>query len=162
MTGFYSRAAVRKAREEREARQLAAQTATAEATPAPLTLAEIPVDAPADDAVLTVWDGKRWVAYDTWLARAPIVRDEYASAQASSKHDVDNAKFMVGNCSDSRVWLVRDGDRWLMFAGSRGPGGRRRDFASPFLEHAIRTAELWYGTPATGWRGAMAEEVARG
>jgi hypothetical protein len=50
------------------------------------------------------------------------------------------------------VWLVRDRDRWLMFAGSRAAGGRRKDFASPFLEHAMRTAEFWYGVPATGWR----------
>ncbi|MCC6366883.1 MAG: hypothetical protein IT165_25455 [Bryobacterales bacterium] len=153
MTGFYSRAAMRQAREEREARELAGP-------PAQLALADIPVDSPADDALLTVWDGQRWVAYDTWLARAPIVRDEYAPAQATSKHD--DAKCVVGDCNGKRVWLVRDSDRWLMFAGSRGPGGRRRDFASPFLEHAIRTAELWYGAAATGWCPDLSAEVARG
>jgi hypothetical protein len=31
-------------------------------------------------------------------------------------------------------------------------GSRRRDFASPFVEHAMRTAEAWYGPPASGWR----------
>jgi len=58
----------------------------------------------------------------------------------------------TATCGSTRVWLVRDRDRWLMFAGSRTAGGRRRDFASPFLEHAMRTAESWYGPPANGWR----------
>ena len=58
---------------------------------------------------------------------------------------------MTGLCTGTRIWLVRDGDRWLMFAGGRRAGNRRRDFASPFLEHAIRTAEAWYGVPANGW-----------
>jgi hypothetical protein len=145
---------MRQAREEREFR--AARATTGETPAAQLTLADIPVDAPADDAVLTVWDGKRWIAYDTWLARAPIAREENASEQTN---DLDASSSVVGDCNGNRVWLVRDGDRWLMFVGSRGPGGRRRDFASPYLQHAIRTAELWYGAPATGWH---AEEADRG
>jgi hypothetical protein len=55
-------------------------------------------------------------------------------------------------CGNTRIWLVRDCDRWLMFVGSRTAGGRRKDFASPFMEHSMRTAEFWYGTPANGWR----------
>jgi hypothetical protein len=156
MTGFYSRAAVQRAREEREARELVAQTTAAEPPAARLTLADIPVDAPADDAVLTVWDGQRWVVYDTWLARAPMLRDKNASPPGEDGEDAPTC--VVGDCSGNGVWLVRDGDRWLMFVRSRGPGGRRRDFASPYLEHAIRTAEFWYGAPTTGWRA----EVERG
>ena len=76
MSGFYSRAAMRQAREERESRELATQP-LAPAAPQ-LTLDQIPVDAPFDDAVLTVWNGERWVAYDTWLATAPIIREESA------------------------------------------------------------------------------------
>jgi hypothetical protein len=45
-----------------------------------------------------------------------------------------------------------------MFAGSRGASGRRKDFASPYLEHAMRTAELWYGMPAEGWRAEMSRK----
>ena len=63
-----------------------------------------------------------------------------------------DAACLAANCGGTRVWLVRDRDRWLMFAGSRTDGGRRKDFASPFLEHAIRTAECWYGAPTTSWR----------
>ena len=59
---------------------------------------------------------------------------------------------VTATCGGTRVWLVRDRDRWLMFAGSRTASGRRKDFASPFLEHAMRTAEFWYGAPANGWR----------
>jgi len=62
-----------------------------------------------------------------------------------------DAACVSANCGATRIWLVRDRDRWLMFAGSRAAGGRRKDFASPFLEHAMRTAEFWYGAPSTGW-----------
>jgi len=55
-------------------------------------------------------------------------------------------------CGSTRVWLVHDRNRWLMFAGSRTAGGRRKDFASPFMEHAMRTAEHWYGAATNGWR----------
>jgi hypothetical protein len=50
-----------------------------------------------------------------------------------------------------------------MFAGSRTAGGRRKDFASPFMEHAMRTAELWYGPAANGWReeNGMKERYAK-
>ena len=63
-----------------------------------------------------------------------------------------DAVCVSADCGGTRVWLVRDGNRWLMFAGSRAAGGRRKDFASPFLEHAMRTAEFWYGASRTGWR----------
>jgi hypothetical protein len=39
-------------------------------------LDQIPVDAPMDDATLTVWNGARWVAWDKWLATAPLVHEE--------------------------------------------------------------------------------------
>jgi hypothetical protein len=74
MSGFYSRAAMRQAREERESREVGSLPEAA--APAQLTLDQIPVDAPFDDAVLTVWNGDRWVAYDSWLATAPIIREE--------------------------------------------------------------------------------------
>ena len=39
-------------------------------------LSKIPTDAPMDDATLTVWNGERWVAWDKWLATAPIIVEE--------------------------------------------------------------------------------------
>ncbi|MCW5981974.1 MAG: hypothetical protein KIT09_28070 [Bryobacteraceae bacterium] len=76
-----------------------------------------------------------------------------------------DAACVTAACGETRIWLVRDGERWLMFAGSRRRGTRRRDFASPFLRHAMRTAEAWYGEAADGWRAEegsaqIAKEIA--
>jgi hypothetical protein len=143
MTGFYSRAAMREARLEREAR--------ASGRPRQVTLAEVPADAPYEDAdaVLHVWADDRFVPYAKWLASSPISVEPVAAEEVQVPAD---ATCVAGTCGGIRVWLVRDGDRWLMFAGSRNASGRRRDFASPFLGHAIRTAEFWYGSPVNSWR----------
>ena len=53
-------------------------------------------------------------------------------------------------CGATRVWLVRDGERWQMFAGSK-KRGQRTDFVSPFLRHAMEVAEGWYGEATAGW-----------
>ena len=116
----------------------------------PSLLEQISPDAPMDDATLTVWNGERFLAYDKWLATAPLVAAE--PAEESGTPIPPDCRCVAGECCGTRVWLVRDGDRWSMFAGSRNSSGRRRDFASPFLAHAIRTAELWYGAPAGGWQ----------
>lgn len=39
-------------------------------------LEQIPPDAAMDDAAITVWNGERWVAYNSWLASAPITCEE--------------------------------------------------------------------------------------
>jgi hypothetical protein len=131
----YSREALRRFREERKEpkRELS-------------ILEQVPPDAPADDAVLTVWNGERFIAWEKWLATAPIVIENRAAGPVIP---VD-AECVSADCGGTRVWLARDGDRWLMFAGSRK--SRRKDFASPFLEHAIRTAEQWYGAARDGWQ----------
>jgi hypothetical protein len=49
------------------------------------------------------------------------------------------------------VELWRQSKRWLMWVTQRGKRNRRKDFASPYLEHAQRTAEEWYGKPLDGW-----------
>ena len=140
---MYGREALRRLRERQAARkQPALQTSL---------LDEIPADAPMDDVTLTVWNGERFVAYDKWLATAPIVRvDEHTEGAAGAIPA--NATCVTGECSGVKVWLVRDGERWLMHVGSRKPSGRRRDFATPYLAHAIRTAEQWYGASRLGWR----------
>jgi hypothetical protein len=52
-----------------------------------------------------------------------------------------------------RVELRRESpSRWSMYASNGGRANKRKDFASPFLEHAKRTAELWYGEPIDGWK----------
>ena len=119
-----------------------------EADSPPRLLEQIPADAPMDDARITVWNGERFVAYEKWLATAPVAVDPVERA-AEMPRDAD---CVWAVCGGTRIWLVRDGDRWLMFAGSRKSSGRRKDFASPFLTHAMRTAEQWYGAPAGGWQ----------
>jgi hypothetical protein len=115
-----------------------------------LLLEQIPPDAPMDDATITVWNGERFVAYDAWRATAPIEREE--TPEQNQQRIPADATCVAGECGGTRIWLVKDGERWLMYVGSRKAGGRRRDFASPYLEHAIRTAEQWYGAAGGGWR----------
>jgi hypothetical protein len=117
--------------------------------PQPSLLEQVPPDAPMDDAVITVWNGERFVAYQQWLATAPLAA---AESEAVNPTIPTEAGCVAANCGGTRIWLARDGDRWLMFVGTRKAGGRRKDFASPFLAHAMRTAEEWYGAAADGWR----------
>jgi hypothetical protein len=129
----------------REYRRRKAEASTV-AAKAPLTLNDIPPDAPMEEGiVLGCWNGERFVAWEKWLATAPVVIEDRAAGPVIPA----DAECVSADCGGTLVWLVRDGDRWLMFAGSRK--SRRRDFASPFLEHAIRTAEQWYGKPV-GWQ----------
>ena len=46
-------------------------------------LEQIPPDAAMDDATITVWNGERWVAYNSWLASAPITCEESPPRQES-------------------------------------------------------------------------------
>jgi hypothetical protein len=92
---------------------------------------------------------ERTIPWRHWFATAPLEIDEEAlkaRAQEEARADVYSA-----HCGGTPVWLVRQGPRWLMFAGSRRPESRRKDFASPSLEHSKRTAEAWYGAPSDGW-----------
>ena len=115
----------------------------------PSLLEDVPPDAPMDDAVITVWNGQRFIAWEKWRATAPVEADAPEQEQAAISA---SANCIGADCGGTRVWLAREGERWLMFVGGRRAGNRRKDFASPFMEHAIRTAEAWYGAPAGGWR----------
>ena len=42
----------------------------------PDLLSQIPADVPMDDATLTVWNGERFVAWDKWLATAPLIIED--------------------------------------------------------------------------------------
>jgi hypothetical protein len=133
----YSLAAWRKYRDEQEQPK--------QETPARVTLADIPADAEMDEGlVIGFWNGERFVSWEKWLATAPIVREESKPALP------EDSRLVTAVCGKTRVWLARDGDRWLMYAGSRHT--RRKDFASPYLAHAQRTAEAWYGPSASGWQ----------
>ena len=79
MNGIYGSDALRRLRAQQEARIAAPECQ-------PSLLAQVPPDAPMDDATLTVWNGARFVAYDRWLATAPIQRDD---APAKPEHPTD-------------------------------------------------------------------------
>lgn len=136
MGAVYSREELRRVREAREAKpgqQLR-------------LLEQVPADAPMDaGVVIGFWNGERFVSWQQWRASEPMVADQLPDPSASPN-------CVTADCGGTRIWLVRDGDRWLMYAGSRKAAGRRRDFASPFLDHAKRTAEQWYGVAGCEWR----------
>ncbi len=111
------------------------------------SLADIPADADMDDGIaLGCWNGERFVSWEKWLATTPIERDPQPPASPVPA----DARCVSATCGGTPIWLVRDGDRWQMFAGTRT--ARRRDFASPFLGHAQRTAEAWFGPAVKGWQ----------
>jgi hypothetical protein len=139
---IYGLDALRRLRERQEA-------GAENPAPPPSLLEEVPPDAPMDDAVITVWNGERFIAWEKWVATAPV---DVAEPEQDRGAIPEGVNCIGADCGRARVWLVRDGERWLMFVGGRRAGNRRKDFASPFMEHAIRTAEAWYGTPAGGWR----------
>jgi len=60
---IYGREALRRLR-ERQAREPAGQASLLE---------DISPDARMEDATLTVWNGVRFVAFDKWLATAPLI-----------------------------------------------------------------------------------------
>lgn len=62
-------------------------------------------------------------------------------------------------CGSAHVWLTRSGSRWLMSADSGDGRERVRPFASPWLTHAMRTAEFWFGPPRGAW---LADEGSQG
>jgi len=141
-TGAYGRDALRRFRDHQT-------RAAQEQERQPSPLEQISPDAQMDDATITAWTGERFMAYQDWMAIRPVAIEEKQPGPNCIPAD---ATCVAGDCGGTRVWLVRDGDRWSMFVGSRNVSSRRRDFASPFLAHAMRTAELWYGAPAAGWR----------
>jgi hypothetical protein len=63
-------------------------------------------------------------------------------------------------CDDGiQVWIIRDGDRWELYTNAaNGRRCRVKDFASPFRDHARRTAEMWYGVPKNQWAVYGGEE----
>ena len=115
----------------------------------PSLLEQIPPGAPMDAAALCAWNGERFVDFERWRASVKVESDLETPDPVAA---LAGATAVQATCGGTRIWLTRDGERWFMFAGSRKASGRRRDFASPYLAHAIRTAEQWYGA-ADEWRG---------
>jgi hypothetical protein len=58
----------------------------------------------------------------------------------------------AAKCGGTPVVLQQKAERWSLYAGGTSARCRRRDFASPFVEHAMRQAEAWYSPPTEPWR----------
>lgn len=105
---------------------------------------QVPGEIAAEQAPpASIFDGKRYTPEEWVWHRVVQVPTKPQPDEKCPVHWAD--------CGTTRVWIVKDGERWLMYAGSRQPGSRRTDFASPFLNHAMQTAECWYGPPHDGW-----------
>jgi len=144
----YSLAALREYRERKTAQRHLPIEPSSE-------LEQASPDAPMDDElVFGCWNGERFVSWAQWRATTPLKVD---GAREPESQDVVTAASAL--CGGTRVCLIRNGGRWLMFAGSRREGTRRKDFASPYLEQSKRTAEAWYGPAEGGWRVEREKEV---
>jgi hypothetical protein len=110
--------------------------------------ADISGDAPMDGGiVLGCWNGERFVSFKRWLATAPL--DAEAETVTRSGHTGGSSWSAI--CGGHHILLTCEGDRWLMHVAAGSQTLRRKDFASPSLEHAQRTAEAWYGPVVSGW-----------
>lgn len=120
------------------------------------TVPDVPGDAQILEPGRTVhaWDGEKFVPWLQWLAGAVRALGEQVPPAIPV-----GADRVVGTCGDVRVTLIREPGRWLMFVrtGSSKRATRRRDFASPSLDHGIAAAEQWYGVASDGWRAEKAD-----
>lgn len=74
-----------------------------------------------------------------------------AGGAASLPPDPEKAVRAEADCLRGRVLLQRIGERVLMFTLQGRSRRRVRHFATPYMAHAMRQAEAWFGAPARGW-----------
>jgi hypothetical protein len=86
-----------------------------------------------------------------YKSRRDVLVNESAESEDKSISETLTAACFRGNV---RVEMRRSGaNRWYIWVGvGLGRLIRRTDSATPFLEHARRTAEHWYGEPIDGWK----------
>lgn len=143
--GLYGREALRRLRD-----QQARHAAVPEGATSPID--EVPAGAKYEspDDVLHAWDGEKWIPWRKWQVTAATAHEKPGPETSRQAADAD-AGCLVGNCDGARIVLAQEGERCFIYVGALRPANRRKDFASPSLAHAIRTAEQWYGAPEAGW-----------
>jgi hypothetical protein len=68
-------------------------------------LGQIPPDVPMADATLTVWTGERFVAWEKWLATAPLIIDKpQAEDPADRRQDRAEAMHTPDPDIQRRLW----------------------------------------------------------
>jgi hypothetical protein len=93
--------------------------------------------------------GMSWAQWE--LKRDHRIFEEGRIQSEKSHAPQEQPQCITAICGGTPVRLEFDDGRWLMCAGAALR--RRKDFASPSVEHAQRTAEFWYGPPKNGWPG---------
>jgi hypothetical protein len=81
-----------------------------------------------------------------------------APAESAPAPTLWSARFPGGVQVELRL---EQGGRWLMWVVREGVVERRKDFASPYAEHAKRTAEQWFGALLTSWSGSQLNSATR-
>lgn len=101
-------------------------------------------------------DDIRWLPWEEWL----WWRQHHPPQPAPPLPP--NATHISALCGPCRIHLQKKDTRWEMYIVTYPDNRlvRRKDFASPYREHAQRTAELWYGPAPDGWRTEGTEEAA--
>lgn len=90
----------------------------------------------------------RVLSWDQWRRE----RLDRIFAEPPEAAEPEAAEAYSAVCGVTQVWLSRSGSRWIMFADSGEGRERVRPFSSPWLGHAKRTAEAWFGPPRDGWQ----------
>ena len=147
--GVYGREALRRLRD-----QQARRAADPESAASPMDGVPANAEYESPDDVLHAWDGQKWIPWRKWLVTAATSHDEPGPESSRQVADAD-AGCVAGSCDGARIVLAKEGERWLIYVGALRLANRRKDFGSPFLAHAVRTAEAWYGVPAGGWHAEV-------
>jgi hypothetical protein len=87
-----------------------------------------------------------------WFRTEEEAIDEYRP-KAPTPPAPEPAACVAQFAGDVQVELRRESSsRWLMWEVTGGRKRRRKDFASPYMEHAKRTTAYWYGEPEGDWQ----------
>jgi hypothetical protein len=87
-----------------------------------------------------------------WFCTEEEAIDEYRT-KASAVPAPGPSACIAQFAGDVLVELRRESSsRWLRWETKGGRRTRRTDFASPYLDHAKRTAAHWYGEPVGDWQ----------
>lgn len=113
---------------------------------------------------LSAWRGRpfdlarvRWYGSPEKALKVGIEKPDH-----SEHHEAEDNRTCATFPGGIHVAIRRQGNsRWLMWVERHGIERRRKDFASPYLDHARRSAEHFYGIPAGVWVSPSSGEGAR-
>ena len=86
-----------------------------------------------------------------WYPRRPRRWRQVTAVEAPPPKPEDRRTCAVFAGGVQVTLRLEANSRWLMWVEHYGTRRRRKDFASPSLDHARRSAEHFYGVPVSGW-----------